>query len=261
LPYLANYQDAGVPKPGAVVLAKSSVSGKRYPLLVTENYGRGRTGVFATGGSWRWRMQQPVADTSEETFWRQLLRWTAAATPTPVEVTTSETNLEDNGSLVLRAEIRDKLYRQTSNAEVSANIVKPDGSSERVTLQPDHTQPGQFSAEWNAGTTGSYLAEVIAKNGRTELGRGVLSFQRENGVAENFHQQQNVELLQKLSDETGGRYYKPSSAKQLPDEISFSDAGISARELKELWDMPIIFLAILLLRGSEWLLRRRWGVI
>ena len=60
LPYLANYQDPGTPKPGAVVLASVDAGGKHLPLLITENYGRGRTAVFATGGSWRWRMQQPV---------------------------------------------------------------------------------------------------------------------------------------------------------------------------------------------------------
>ncbi|MGH8163502.1 MAG: glutamine amidotransferase, partial [Rhodanobacteraceae bacterium] len=72
LPYLANYQEVGTPKPGATVLARVDAGGKRLPLLVTENYGRGRTAVFATAGSWRWQMQQPLADMSQETFWRQL---------------------------------------------------------------------------------------------------------------------------------------------------------------------------------------------
>ena len=43
LPYLANYQDPGTPKPGAVVLARVDAGGNRPPLLVTENYGRGRS--------------------------------------------------------------------------------------------------------------------------------------------------------------------------------------------------------------------------
>jgi len=47
------------PKPGAVTLAEALPTSKgRLPLLVTENYGRGRTAVFATGGSWRWQMLQ-----------------------------------------------------------------------------------------------------------------------------------------------------------------------------------------------------------
>jgi hypothetical protein len=33
------------------------------------------------------------------------------------------------------------------------------------------------------------------------------------------------------------------------------------RQTKELWNMPAIFLLLILLRFSEWLLRRRWGVV
>ncbi len=110
LPYLANYQDPGTPKPGAVVLARIDAGGKRLPLLVTENYGRGRTAVFATGGSWRWRMQQPVSDSSEETFWRQLLRYIVSATPSRVVASTPNARLEDDGHIQLRAEVRDMNY-------------------------------------------------------------------------------------------------------------------------------------------------------
>jgi hypothetical protein len=33
------------------------------------------------------------------------------------------------------------------------------------------------------------------------------------------------------------------------------------RETKELWDMPIIFFLVILLRFSEWFLRRKWGIV
>ena len=89
----------------------------------------------------------------------------------------------------------------------------------------------------------------------------MLTFRREDGVAENFHTEQNRELLEKLSSETGGRYYKPSDAGKLSKEISYSEAGITVRETRDLWDMPAVFLLLLLLRSGEWLLRRRWGVI
>ena len=94
-----------------------------------------------------------------------------------------------------------------------------------------------------------------------ELGRDVLTFARMDGVAENFHTEQNRELLEKLSQQTGGRYWKPSEVSRLPGEISYSEAGITVRDTKDLWNMPILFILILLLRSSEWLLRRKWGVV
>ncbi len=70
----------------------------------------------------------------------------------------------------------------------------------------------------------------------------MLTFRREDGVAENFHTSQNRELLEKLSEQTGGRYYTPDEASKLANEISYSEAGITTRETRDLWDMPIIFL-------------------
>ncbi|MBV9938218.1 MAG: hypothetical protein JO150_06930 [Acidobacteriaceae bacterium] len=261
LPYLANYQDPGTPKPGATVLARVNAGGNRLPLLITENYGRGRTAVFATGGSWRWRMQQPVGDTSEETFWRQLLRWTAGATPSAVVASTRNATLEDDGHMQLRAEVRDKSYQLASDAEVSAHVVEPDGSAETVTLRPEPLTQGVYTADWNAPKAGSYLAEITARRGAQLLGKDVLPFRREDGVAENYHREQNKELLQQLAEQTGGQYYKPGDAKRVAGEIAYSEAGVTSRELRDLWDMPAVFLAILLLKSTEWLLRRRWGVV
>jgi hypothetical protein len=44
-------------------------------------------------------------------------------------------------------------------------------------------------------------------------------------------------------------------------EISYSESGVTSREMKDLWDMPAIFLLVIGLRTVEWLLRRRWGVV
>jgi hypothetical protein len=48
---------------------------------------------------------------------------------------------------------------------------------------------------------------------------------------------------------------------KLGEDISYSDAGITVRETRDLWDMPIVFFLALMLRSSEWLLRRKWGVV
>jgi len=260
LPYLADYENAGTPKPGAVVLANVAVGG-RLPLLVTENYGRGRTAVFATGGSWRWRMQQPATDTSQETFWRQLLRWTAGATPGPVIASIPNPVLEDRGQLQVRAEVRDLSYLPAADADVRAHIVAPNGSAEDIVLRPEPLMQGIYSGEATAAQPGSYIAQVTAKRGTEELGSDAATFRRENGVAESFHREQNKQLLEKLAEETGGKYYTPRDAYRINQEITYSEAGITAHEMKDLWNMPAVFLLALLLKSAEWLLRRKWGAV
>ncbi len=261
LPYLMDYQDAGTAKPGATILANMTAAGRTLPLLVTQKYGRGRTAVFATGGDWRWQMLQPLQDMSHEIFWRQLLRWLVSDTPTRVVASTPRPVLEDNGRVHLRAEVRDTTYLPTSDAEVQARVVGPDGATQTVDLHPDSVEQGVYTADWEADHPGSYVSEVVARRGQQELGRGVVTFRRENGVAENFHLEQNRELLEKLSSQTGGRYYRPNEVSRLGQDISYSEAGISVRETKDLWDMPAVFFVALLLCCAEWLLRRRWGVV
>ncbi|HSB13797.1 MAG TPA: hypothetical protein VLE22_05015 [Bryobacteraceae bacterium] len=262
LPALADYQEAGSAKPGALVLAESVVGGRqRSPLLVTQNFGRGRSAVMATGGSWRWKMLQEHTDRMHEMFWQQLLRWLVAESPSQVTVSTPRQVIADEARIPLRAEVRDKAYAPAADARVEARILGPDGASASVTLAPAQGEPGVYQGEWAAEKPGSYLVEAAATRGAEELGRDVMAFRREDGVAENFRAEQNRELLEKLADETGGRYYRPQDAAKLTDEISYSEAGITTREARDLWDMPALFLALIALKSAEWLLRRRWGVV
>jgi len=258
LTYLMDYQEAGTPKPGATVLAQLNAGGRTLPLLVTQNYGRGRTAVMATSGTWRWQMSQPLGDPAHDLFWQQLLRWLVLDSPGQVVVTAPAQTLMDDGQIQLTANVRDQDYIPVTDAKVSAHLIGPDGLSAVVDMTPAADSPGVFRANWTAEKPGSYLAEVTA-SGQTE--NGTLPFERIDGVAENFHTEQNRELLEKLASETGGRYWKPDELGRLPNEISYSDAGILVRDIKELWNMPVVFLWFLLLISTEWLLRRKWGVV
>ena len=261
LPYLMNFQDAGQKKPGAVVLVDAMpTSVGRLPLLTIQNYGRGRTAVFATAGSWRWQMLQPVADKTHEMFYSQLLRWLVNDTPRKLMVSTPRQMLNDESLVKLRADIRDKAFLPAADATVEAHILG-DGTSETVAMHPDALDAGVYTADWTIPKSGSYVVEVTAHRGVEDLGRDVITFRRDDGVAENFHVEQNRELLEKLSSETGGKYYKPEDAQKLGKDINYSEAGITVRETRDLWDMPVIFLLLLMLRSGEWMLRRRWGVI
>ncbi len=268
LPYLMDYEDPGTPKPGASVLANMiTPDGKTLPLLITQNFGRGRTAIMATGGSWRWQMSSPLGDTAHDLFWQQLLRWVASDTPGHVTASVPAQVLLDNGAVKLTAEVRDQDYNPAPDAKVEAHILGPSGVSALVEMSPVADSPGQFQASWSAPKQGAYLTEVTAQRadrstGKVgELGRDVLTFQRMDGVAENFHTEQNRDLLERLASQTGGQYWKPADLAKLPAAIPFSEAGVTSRETKDLWDLPLVFLVLLMLRGSEWWLRRKWGIV
>jgi uncharacterized membrane protein len=268
LPHLMDYEDPGAPKPGAAVLANMiTPEGKKLPLLITENFGHGRTAIMATGGSWRWQMSSPLGDTAHDLFWQQLLRWLVSDTPGHVSASVPAQLLLDNGAITFTAEVRDQQYNPAADAKVEAHILGPSGVTALVEMAPVPDSPGQFQAAWSAPKSGAYLTEVTAqradpKTGTVkELGRDVLTFQRMDGVAENFHTEQNRDLLERLATQTGGQYWKPADLGKLASAIPFSEAGVTMRETKDLWNLPLVFLVLLLLRLSEWWLRRQWGIV
>jgi uncharacterized membrane protein len=262
MPQVANYAVMESPKPGAVVLLNVAENGHRpSPLLAIQNYGRGRVGVFATAGSWRWKMLQEHTDRSHAMFWAQLLRWAVTETPGQVLSSTPHQVLPDDTHVPLRVTVRDKKYETVSGAIVQTKVGRPDGRSDVVDLKPDPLESGTYTGEYTADKAGTYVAETTARQDKTDLGRDTLTFRREDGVAENFGAAQNRDLLEKLSSDTGGNYYTPGNAKKMPGEVAISEAGITGHDNLDIWDMPILFLLVILIRGGEWLLRRKWGVV
>jgi hypothetical protein len=263
-----DYEDPGTPKPGAAVLANMiTPEGRKLPLLITQNFGRGRTAIMATGGSWRWQMSSPLGDTAHDLFWQQLLRWLVSDSPGRVKASVPAQMLLDNGAVSLTAEVRDQQYNPAPDAKVEAHILGPSGVTALVEMTPVPDNPGQFQAVWSAPKTGAYLTEVTAQRREAatgtvkELGRDVLTFQRMDGVAENFHTEQNRDLLERLATQTGGQYWKPADLGKLAGAIPFSEAGVTVRETRDLWNLPLVFLVLVLLRFSEWWLRRKWGIV
>ena len=221
LPYLMDYEDPGVPKAGATVLANMiTPEGKKLPLLITQNFGRGRSAIMATGGSWRWQMSSPSAtppticsgsSSCAGSFPIHPATWPPLFPPrcsSTMALSRSPPPLPTSSST------------PRPDAKVEAHILGPGGVGALVEMTPVPDSPGQFQAAWSAPKAGAYLTEVIAQRAdpktgaMKELGRDVLTFQRMDGVAENFHVEQNRDLLERLATQTGGKYWKPADLKQ-----------------------------------------------
>jgi len=261
LPEVADYQRIGELKPAAVALLNVVLENGEQPLLVSQSYGRGKAMIFATGGTWRWQMGLPHEDARHETFWQQLLRALAANSPAPVSLTSDRELYADDPRVRLRAEVRNKSYQLASNARVLAAVISESGREKTVELRPSADEAGVYEGEALAPEPGAYRVEARAYLGDEPLGSEALHFRREDGIAEAFRPQQNRELLERLAEQTGGRYWTLDELPGLPKEVRFSEAGINSREIMDLWDMPALFFLLLALRGGEWLLRRRWGTV
>jgi uncharacterized membrane protein len=259
LPEVADYQVTGTLKPAAVTLLNVMTDVGQLPLLITQQFGRGHSYILASGGTWRWQMSMPVENQSHETFWRQLLRALVANAPSSVSLTASG----DAGSteISLRSEFRDDAFRPVDDIGVTAVVTHQDGDSWEVELTPSVDEPGVFQANITPTASGTWYFEAVAERNGEPIDVARASIHYESGQAEYFNFRRDSRALQRLSEATGGRYLEPDELNALPDLLRYSSSGITETDYRPIWDAPAVFLLLLLLKGGEWMLRRRWSTI
>ena len=259
LPEIADYQLTGTLKPAALTLLDVMTDVGQMPLLITQQFGRGHSYILASGGTWRWQMSMPVDDQSHETFWRQLLRALVANAPKNVSLT-ADSDAASTG-IKLRAEFRDDAFQPLDDIGVTAIVTHQDGESWSVDLTPDIDDPGVFQADVDPTASGTWYFEAVAERNGEPIDVARTSIHYESGQAEYFNFRRDSRSLRRLSEATGRRYLEPEELDALPDLLRYSSSGITETDYRAIWDAPAIFLLLLLLKGGEWLLRRRWSTI
>lgn len=258
LPALSDYQMIGALKPGAVVLLEAVAGERADPLLVTQRYGRGSAWLMATASTWHWQMRLPLEDLTHEQFWRQLLHGLASGAPTQVSLRPERGVLEDDSTALLEAEVLDVDFKALPGVRVEATATGEDGSVAPVVIEPSGRDDGRYSLRVDARAPGLYRVELVARNGDQEIGRATTHLRREAGTLEQFGSWQQRALLERIATDTGGRYWPLSDIGELPEAIRYSRAGMVERQTFELWNIPLLFGLLALLKGAEWLLRRQW---
>jgi uncharacterized membrane protein len=259
LPVLADYQALGKLKPGAIVLLEGNADRVRMPLLVWQHYGRGATFLLATASTLRWQMQLPPEDETHEVFWRQLLHAISATAPPRASIEPERLAYDDERNVRLVAEVRNERFEPINDASVELRIAPQAEPAFTQPMQPSGQGDGRYVAGIDAASAGLYRIEMTARAGGREVGSAITHVLRNDGVAEHFATNQHRAVLERLAAMTGGRYWKLSDLDGLAAAIPYSKAGVVERQTLDLWNLPAVFLLLLLLKVSEWLLRLRWG--
>ena len=259
LPALADYQELGRAKPGAIVLLEAVGESAREPLLVWQRYGRGATYLLGTSSTMRWQMQLPPEDQRHEMFWRQFLHALADTTPRRATLTSERTVYNDERSMTLEAELYDEQFEPVSDAEVELLIAPEREPPFTQVMRASGNGDGRYVASIDAPSTGLYRIDMNAKRQGVPVGSATTHVRRTDGVVEHFATRQNRPVLERLAAMTSGRYWSLDSLKELAAAIPFSKAGIVERQTLDLWNLPIVFLVLLALKLGEWLLRLTWG--
>ncbi|MEE9133612.1 MAG: hypothetical protein V3U13_08630 [Gemmatimonadota bacterium] len=252
-------------KAGAITLLTGSSEELEDPVVVLahQRYGRGKALALPVQDTWIWQMHAdiPLDDMTHETFWRQLLRWLVSYVPDPVGVTVSRDRVGKDEAVTITAEVQDETFLRVNNAEVVAVVTAPSGAESELLMEWAVDADGEYRASFVPEEEGLHRIGVTARKNGEFLGEHSTYVESADLATEYFDAEMKVPLLQQIAEETGGRFYTPENVATLPEDVSFTESGATVVEERDLWDMPAIFLLLLILLGTEWGYRRRRGLV
>lgn len=246
-------------KPGANVLAESE---QGDPLLVAQGLDRGRVLCFAGDSTWRWALEG--FEDPHRRFWRQIVLWLAhkdESAEGEVWVRLEPRRYARGQRVGFDVGARDTQGNKIDDAEFEIEVLAPDGGKTRV--RPTRNEAGQHGVFLDTEVAGDYVITATARQGAKQLGVARARFlvfeedlELENPVAD-------PTLLATLASMSEGKSLAAEELaglveqlQQYPDQL---EVEIERRET--LWDSWPFFLLLVSLLGTEWYLRKRWGLV
>ena len=251
-------------RPGATALLTGERSeGGSQVVLAFQRYGRGKSIALTVQDSWLWQMHAdvPLEDQSHEALWKQVLRWLVDGVPDAVDVMADQEQVEPGESVRLVAQVHDSTFIAVNDAQVTARVTSPSGIVEELAMDWTVEEDGEYAADFRPTELGDYEIAIDAARGESPLGGDVTHIHAAPSDREYFGAARRTQLLQRIAEDTGGRFYTRETVSTLPDDITITGAGVTLAEELDLWDMPALFLLMVLLMGAEWGYRRIRGLV
>ncbi len=236
------------------------------PLLLTRNVNRQRSIAFLGYGIWRWRLMGQGSSGSElllSVFLANSIRWlTTRDDDKPVKVTPTKDAFTYGESVEFVGQVYDASTQPVDNAQLRVTVEHRDAQSE-LSLRP--IGAGRYEGIFEGLPEGDYTFRAQAKTDGLQLGedRGRFSV---GGLDLEFQDtRMNVSFLRQLAFRTGGRYLSPPELSALSAELagrpSFTPRDVTRASALELWNWQYTLVAIIVLFGLEWFIRKRRGML
>jgi hypothetical protein len=149
-------------------------------------------------------------------------------------------------------------------AQFDVRVQTPDGHAEQV-------QPTKTGTDWAAtfrqtAKPGDYRITVKAKNGAEELGTAEARFLVPNQDLELDRPAAEPSLMAQLAETTkaaGGAALAPEELPELLKQLAEKPPELKQEVIAKVtyWDTWPFFLIFVGLIGTEWFLRKRWGLV
>jgi uncharacterized membrane protein len=260
-------------KPDATVLAThpklKTKNGKPMPVIVAGDYGKGRSLAFTTDTLWKWGFvaaARPGDDGRHYTkLWENAIRWLIQDPDLRnLHVDTDAVEYVPGAPVRVNLRLLGRDYQPLPGGTIALRwqlgadpaTAVPVGASE-ITVGDDGT--GSF--DLHGLVPGAYRVEATAMVAGKEVAANDIFLVRD-ATAELDEPTGDLGRLATIAAGSGGRAL--ATADSLPADLAFDPprvVRVDRRADVELWSRPLLIVLLLLLLGSEWLLRQRSGYL
>ena len=209
-----------------------------------------------------WQMHADIAvdDMTHETYWRRMLRWLVDGVPDQVAANLPQDRVQLGEMVPVFAAVGDANFEELNNSSVIASVTHPDGEFTDLPMEWTAEADGEYRTSFTPTTEGFYEVHVEAMADDEVIGEDTAYIQVAPSDAEFYDSTMRSSLLQRVADETGGRYYTPETVGSLPEDVQYVGGGVTVVEEHDLWDMPALLLLLGTLVLGEWGYRRLRGL-
>lgn len=253
------------PKPTARVLAEHPTlelrDGRHVPLVLLAYVGAGRVLFQAVDETWRWRWR--AGDIWFARYWIQTIRYLARgklATDRMAELTADRRQYERGESIRLRLQFGDERQAPAEDDGALVVVEQEGQKTQRVRLQRASAARGIFEASLAAQAPGEYHAWLAIP---TLPGRApAADFRVLAPPGEMAQTQMDSDGLKQAAQISKGHYYNFLEVDQLLDDLPEGrHVPIETLPPKSLWNRWPLLALLLLTLTTEWLLRKKAGMV
>jgi uncharacterized membrane protein len=240
---------------------------QKQPLLVSGEYGRGRTLAFAGESTYLWPMHGLGKEHSR--FWRQVVLWLVRRddlSRDEVWIKLDQRRFNPGSRVAVEAGARTAAGDPIADARLETVLVQPDGRREPLTLSRDEDL---FRGTLQPAAPGDYAIETTAYQGEKMLGTAkaeFLVFDRDVELSTPAADPDLMASLAAWTKQDGGRAVAPEELPSLLAELAARPPEYEVRQTR--WklaattgDAWVLFLSLTAALSLEWFLRKRWGLV
>lgn len=250
----------------ATVLFNSAFQDVETPnpiLAVLERGGLRRVEVAA----WSWFTMYQSSNEAERDFITQLIsNMTVWAANDPddrrLKITPSKSVFNISEPIIINANLNNESGEVESDAAIDLVITKNDAEGRSFTMQNEGN--GTYKLTVNSLAPGMYTYSATARKGDRVIDEQTGEFLVEDSNNELINTIRNDDLLFTLANETGGKFYDYQNANGFWSDLNQRNLLENSTETIESYVFPIRsafwFLLLLILLGTEWVLRKYFSL-